>query len=224
MLVSMRILADGKWHEREEIIRAVMKVIPPGLAYRHAEYVRKKQYVYNLKKKGKDPEKILPPPRIANRTADEVIEFGKRSLARTKLPKYEYLEKDGTKIRLIPRMFYVSGTLKTVLKENNLPIPAYAKAWYENGGEEQLRKEASAAAYKAHETMRKKYTPEERREQRRKGAATRIKRHGPDTFKQSSQTMRDKYTKEERAEFNRKGAETRKKKAAAKKAAEKGEK
>lgn len=36
------LLADGEWHEREELIVAGVAVVPPGVAYREGEKLRRK--------------------------------------------------------------------------------------------------------------------------------------------------------------------------------------
>lgn len=34
------LLEDGEWHEQEPVVRDAMRFVPPGPAYRHAEYAR----------------------------------------------------------------------------------------------------------------------------------------------------------------------------------------
>lgn len=40
---ALEILSDGEWHDREEVIREVQKLVTPGIAYRHMEEARRLQ-------------------------------------------------------------------------------------------------------------------------------------------------------------------------------------
>jgi hypothetical protein len=46
----LRLLVDGEWHDREEIVAAARHVIPPGKAYRKAEYRRLQKLRSDVKK------------------------------------------------------------------------------------------------------------------------------------------------------------------------------
>lgn len=48
-----RVLADGEWHDREEILAAGVLTVPPGVAYRHAERLRR-VYAAGPRKRGDD--------------------------------------------------------------------------------------------------------------------------------------------------------------------------
>lgn len=37
---ALELLADGEWHARVELLEAIMPLIPPGIAFRHAEIHR----------------------------------------------------------------------------------------------------------------------------------------------------------------------------------------
>jgi hypothetical protein len=38
-----QLLADGEWHEREHLITAGIEEVPPGIAYREGEKLRRKE-------------------------------------------------------------------------------------------------------------------------------------------------------------------------------------
>jgi hypothetical protein len=39
----LELLADGAWHDREELITAAMATVPPGMAFRRGEILRRCQ-------------------------------------------------------------------------------------------------------------------------------------------------------------------------------------
>lgn len=62
------ILADGEWHDREEVVQDAMRLVPPGVAFRRGEYYRvkalRKQYgkeaaQERARQKGDDRDAIL---------------------------------------------------------------------------------------------------------------------------------------------------------------------
>lgn len=71
---AYELLSDGEWHDREVILREIVKVITPGIAVRHAEMVRKTS--------GKG---VAPAERKKPRSQEFLIASGKRSLARQTL-------------------------------------------------------------------------------------------------------------------------------------------
>lgn len=83
----LKILKDGEWHAREEVIREALHVIPPGKAWRQAESRYKASMVKTLQRQGmtrEEAEKHLEDPanwRKSGRTSqDDAIRQGKRDL------------------------------------------------------------------------------------------------------------------------------------------------
>jgi hypothetical protein len=87
----LELLADGRWHDRDQLLEAAAAVVPPGLASRTAERNRAR------------------PGRPAERTSgrqDDVIASGARTVARAALHRLEgRLERDGRRYRLADRSY-----------------------------------------------------------------------------------------------------------------------
>lgn len=64
------LLSDGEWHPLEEVYRVAGPVIPPGQAYRRAEYNRVRQL---------QQRSIPPKPRVKG-TREMAINSGRRNL------------------------------------------------------------------------------------------------------------------------------------------------
>lgn len=77
------VLADGAWHDREELLAAAAAVVPPGVAARRAEQDRR--------------ERSGAPHRT--RGHDQVVAIGARSVARGSL---KGLDRSGTVERRRP--------------------------------------------------------------------------------------------------------------------------
>lgn len=61
---AYKLLADGEWHDREEIVKELAKMVPPGIAWRHAETARINQLKRNarLQLEREDYEKFIADP------------------------------------------------------------------------------------------------------------------------------------------------------------------
>jgi hypothetical protein len=80
---ARRLLADGAWHDYEQVIRQLIKIIPPGRAIREAEKLR----VAQARKRARYASS--PPPEAAPRRSppdlDRLRETGARSIVRKML-------------------------------------------------------------------------------------------------------------------------------------------
>lgn len=78
---AYEIMADGKWHNREAVMREMFKVILPGQAVRAAEAVRKSSG------RGEGPEE-----RVKARSTAFLVASGRRHLARSTLRSSKRVE------------------------------------------------------------------------------------------------------------------------------------
>lgn len=69
--LAAKLLADGEWHDREPIVQALMKLIPPGVAMRQSEVVRTRG--------GRASRTAV---RLHQRTTRELIDSGARDFVR----------------------------------------------------------------------------------------------------------------------------------------------
>lgn len=93
------LLADGQWHDREPVVAAAAKAVPPGRAKRTAEDER-------VRERGRRATKGLPP--LKPRTDAELIQMGQRAIALLVLNRNRRIETRGRKgarqVRLLPRI------------------------------------------------------------------------------------------------------------------------
>lgn len=85
-----RQLSDGEWHDRETLIREVMKKVPPGEAFRKAEDVRHRHRILRARQKltpaafaaymEEETYKVDPPTR-PRKSMDAEVLIGKRAIA-----------------------------------------------------------------------------------------------------------------------------------------------
>ena len=83
---ALELLADGEWHDRERLYVEMGKLVPPGLAFRHAEMVRR------TSQRGQAPAERQVP-----RSSEFLIASGKRSIVRMALrgQRLEFRTVDG---------------------------------------------------------------------------------------------------------------------------------
>lgn len=55
---ALVILQDGEWHDREDVIRELADMVPPGVAWRHLEDARISQLQRNARLRGMTPEQV----------------------------------------------------------------------------------------------------------------------------------------------------------------------
>lgn len=93
LVEAYKILDDGQWHDYEDVLRKIQKVITPGVAVRAAEAVRKST-------------SGAPEVRAKGRSQEFLIASGKRHVARSALRGSARIEHDrsdgGHRIRLRP--------------------------------------------------------------------------------------------------------------------------
>jgi hypothetical protein len=80
----VELLADGEWHNYEQVVRELMKVVPPGPAIRRAEQDR----IASNRGHKKADEEIGP--RVKPRGTDELIRSGRRAIVRAFLRNVNY--------------------------------------------------------------------------------------------------------------------------------------
>lgn len=73
------LLEDGEWHDYEQVIRELAKMVPPGRALRHAEKIRKAAGNGRNKNEDWNP----PEQRVRARSREQIIATGARSIARS---------------------------------------------------------------------------------------------------------------------------------------------
>jgi len=78
-----QLLRDGKWHDYEEVLAELMKVVPPGRAVRVAELNRRQAH------RGLGPNDPLP-PRRRPQPPEKVVEFGAKEVVRDFLRNRAY--------------------------------------------------------------------------------------------------------------------------------------
>lgn len=80
---ARQLLADGAWHDYEQVMRQLIKVIPPGRAIREAEKLR----VVQARKRARYVGNAVPdaPPRRRPGDLDRMRETGARSIVRKML-------------------------------------------------------------------------------------------------------------------------------------------
>lgn len=110
---ASELLSDGEWHDREEIMREMGKVIPPGIAIRFQEQVRAGRRTQRLKNNlpvvSESPERIVP------RENNTLITMGRRGLALKALHaarrvETKRLENGKAVVRLRPALPYIRRT------------------------------------------------------------------------------------------------------------------
>lgn len=97
-LVAVEYLSDGKWHDKERVLRRLMDAVPPGKAAAVAENRRIMQH---RKVYGDTPLT----PRRGNADMEKIIRAGARELARAVLgnkSRFEFNE-DRSMVRLVPQ-------------------------------------------------------------------------------------------------------------------------
>lgn len=67
--VAVRMLDDEEWHSYSDVVHELMKAIPPSIAIRRAETLRKRK-------------RTIADYRVIQRDADELIDIGRRDIAR----------------------------------------------------------------------------------------------------------------------------------------------
>jgi hypothetical protein len=91
----LEVLGDGAWHDREELLRAAMAVVPPGVAFRRGERDRIRWAERNL---GAGPH-----PRTRGGRAEAIVR-GRRQIASTTLGGLMWrgrVERVGEQVRLV---------------------------------------------------------------------------------------------------------------------------
>jgi hypothetical protein len=80
---AREILADGEWHEYEELMRELVPLVAPGRAWRANEEGRYRQALHRARAKGEE----LPwkPPRVRPVDPDRARESGARAIVRKML-------------------------------------------------------------------------------------------------------------------------------------------
>lgn len=79
---ALEVLQDGSWHQMEDVVTEMAKVIPPGRAMRHAEDRRKAS--------GMNPQK--PAERRVPRSTEFLVQVGARHIAKDGLKHSKRLE------------------------------------------------------------------------------------------------------------------------------------
>lgn len=69
----LEVIKDGEWHKIEEVIDKVSPLVPPGVAWRHAEKKRQNYYTRRNREPG---------ARIREVSQEAIIFSGRRSIAR----------------------------------------------------------------------------------------------------------------------------------------------
>lgn len=82
---ATELLGDGQWHPYEQVLNALMPLVPPGLALRKSEQER----LASLQTRKKEAK-----PRTRPRTTEELIRSGQRSVARSFLQNKGVFEAD----------------------------------------------------------------------------------------------------------------------------------
>jgi len=82
-----QVIADGDWHDREELIAAAMAVIPPAVAYRRAEVNRTRKTTGLRSRGGRDDAVRAGSRDLARRLIDEAVRRGS-------------IERDGSRYRV----------------------------------------------------------------------------------------------------------------------------
>ena len=85
------LLADGQWHDYEEVIQVMMPLVPSGMAVRHRRKV---------------VERLHPNASRQERSIDMEAAIGSRNIANKTIVnavKYKTWERDGRSLRLRPK-------------------------------------------------------------------------------------------------------------------------
>lgn len=192
-----KILADGLWHDMEDVLYKVMHGVPPNLAVREAERVRAKRWLAD--NPGKTKADV--PPRKRNTNLEQQVRIGARLLAKSVLytESFEHAMHPGMKRKIVRKFDPLNQT----------PLPAGYVSIYHG------RKSSWAG-------MTPEQIREKRSERTRKATATRLRRqgHDPATYKTLAQRIEEERLrraqmtpdelKEMRSANSRKGWETRK--------------
>jgi hypothetical protein len=89
---AYELLADGEWHEREQLVRELGKVIPPGVALRYNE-ARRRQDPNRRRARGQPTSATAE--RVVSRSTSFLVEAGRRRLAFLALRAFVQEERDG---------------------------------------------------------------------------------------------------------------------------------
>ncbi len=84
----MAALADGEWHDREQLLEVGARAVPPGRAFRAGEADRQRQ------------RPLGPGPRVRGGEATSIA-AGRRAVARAVLKTLAGVERDGDRYRLV---------------------------------------------------------------------------------------------------------------------------
>lgn len=169
---AYELLADGEWHDREEIMFEISKVITPGVAVRHAETVRQTSGTYPA-----------PPERKVPRSQAFLIASGKRSLARSALRTKRIERKVDENGRVLVRLMGAPAVTQPAAPVTYRNITPHLRRAFEvlADGKWHLREHVIAAMIKAVDPdmaltvaeRRERQANERYGEERRKHRATR---------------------------------------------------
>jgi hypothetical protein len=99
---AVEILMDGQWHDEQQVIRDLSRLIPPGVAMRRNERDRRMSTAGRQAPDRPTPSEV--PPRKYQRAPDKLIASGARAILREVFQGNTYEIKDGQiRLKRLPR-------------------------------------------------------------------------------------------------------------------------